>query len=394
MDRYVIDKISQLLKVSIVEISAIEENFTAKDMESNPITADESLRHQLIKRGREQNIPYILKDDFNVYYACVSGQQTCLLLGPMATEKLSLTERHKYFSGHKCKVDEKKAIRQHSLNDVLDATCLIAKLELGAEYTQEELLEANGLTIESDKAVLEDEILYNMKEEESEHYRHSYQDERHLLESVKEGNVEEALKRTREMDGDIGKLSVDDLSHWKNIMVICATLCARAAIEGGVAPYDAYRVSGFYINKGSACSDILQVISYRNKAVEELTGLVQKQKEVKHTSNYTESAKDYVRKHFREKIYLEELADSLGISASYLSRTFKKDTGICLQDYVINVRLEKAANLLIYSGEPIPKIAGYVNFPSQSYFGKLFKEKTGYTPREYRENYKPAEFED
>ena len=37
-------------------------------------------------------------------------------------------------------------------------------------------------------------------------------------------------------------------------------------------------------------------------------------------------------------------------------------------------------------------IAEYVNFPSQSYFGRIFKEKKGMTPRQYREKYKPAEF--
>ena len=86
------------------------------------------------------------------------------------------------------------------------------------------------------------------------------------------------------------------------------------------------------------------------------------------------------------------VARNLGISPSYLSRLFKKETGICLQDYINDVRLERAANLLIYSEESIPKIAEYVNFPSQSYFGKLFKEKMHMTPRQYRESYKPREF--
>lgn len=82
----------------------------------------------------------------------------------------------------------------------------------------------------------------------------------------------------------------------------------------------------------------------------------------------------------------------LGISASYLSRTFKRETGVILQEFINDVRVERAANLLIYSEESLPGIAEYVNFPSQSYFGKIFKQKMNMTPKQYRERYKPAEF--
>jgi AraC-like DNA-binding protein len=54
--------------------------------------------------------------------------------------------------------------------------------------------------------------------------------------------------------------------------------------------------------------------------------------------------------------------------------------------------VERAANLLIYSEEELSKIAEYVNFPSQSYFGKTFKKRKGMTPKQYRDTYKPTEF--
>ncbi len=60
---------------------------------------------------------------------------------------------------------------------------------------------------------------------------------------------------------------------------------------------------------------------------------------------------------------------------------------MCLQDYVNEVRVERSANLLMYSDESLSMIAEYVNFPSQSYFGKVFKEKKGMTTRQFRERY-------
>ena len=107
---------------------------------------------------------------------------------------------------------------------------------------------------------------------------------------------------------------------------------------------------------------------------------------------YGERVTDYVQKHYREKIYLDDIADTLGVSASYLSRLFSKETGERLQDYITRVRIERAANLLTYSNESLSKIAEYVNFPSQSYFGKVFREQKQLSPRKYREVHKPKEF--
>jgi len=106
-----------------------------------------------------------------------------------------------------------------------------------------------------------------------------------------------------------------------------------------------------------------------------------------HTSNYTESAKNYIENNYRQKIYLDDVADTLGISPSYLSRIFKKDTGMNLQDYVVSVRIRRACDFLKYSDLSLSEIAAYVNFPSQSYFGKKFKAQMQMTPREYRDRY-------
>ena len=63
-----------------------------------------------------------------------------------------------------------------------------------------------------------------------------------------------------------------------------------------------------------------------------------------------------------------------------------------IQEYICKVRVERAANLLRYSDEEISAIALYVNFPSQSYFGKMFRKYMGMTPLEYRKRYGTAEY--
>ena len=98
-------------------------------------------------------------------------------------------------------------------------------------------------------------------------------------------------------------------------------------------------------------------------------------------------------RHYREKLYLDDIAEKLGISPTYLSRLFKRDTGIRLQDYIVQVRVERAANLLRYSDQTIAEIAQYVHFPSQSYLGKAFRREMHMTPKEYRTRYQTVEWQ-
>ena len=78
------------------------------------------------------------------------------------------------------------------------------------------------------------------------------------------------------------------------------------------------------------------------------------------------------------------MAAELGVSRSYLSRHFSEQAGITLQDYVLQTRLEAAANMLRFSKEQIGTIAEYLCFPSQSYFTERFRKQYGMTPGEYR----------
>lgn len=358
--------------------------------EYNPLYENEALRQALISRADAQEEPVVQSDAFRVAYICVKTKQDYCMMGPLCMQVMGRAKRHRFY--HFYGVDEKweKGLHYYTLMEILQITGLLAKLVTGREYTDEELVRANYDAVESEKEQQE-QVRFDIKSEDEDIYRHTYQEERRILDAVKTGNVEEAVRLSKEMDANIGRLGESEVEHWRNLSIVAATLCARAAIEGGLMPSAAYRLSGFYINKCTACRDITRILIYRNHAIEELAKRVREQKG-RRTSSYTEQCRDYVYGHYREKIYLDDIAKTLGISASHLSRLFKKETGRGLQDFINDVRVEKAANLLIYSDETLPRIAEYVNFPSQSYFGKIFKQRMQMTPKQYRELYKPAEF--
>ncbi len=78
------------------------------------------------------------------------------------------------------------------------------------------------------------------------------------------------------------------------------------------------------------------------------------------------------------------LADITHISEVFLRRLFKNELGISPKQYIIQLRLSKAKQLLISSGLPISQVAEDCGYSSIYHFSRAFKASTGYTPSEYR----------
>ncbi len=78
------------------------------------------------------------------------------------------------------------------------------------------------------------------------------------------------------------------------------------------------------------------------------------------------------------------LADHVHLSASYLSDLLKKETGMNAQDHIHYYLIEEAKNILLNTNHSVGEIAFSLGFEYPQYFSKLFKQKTGKTPIEYR----------
>ncbi|MCB0666537.1 MAG: helix-turn-helix transcriptional regulator [Saprospiraceae bacterium] len=82
---------------------------------------------------------------------------------------------------------------------------------------------------------------------------------------------------------------------------------------------------------------------------------------------------------------IQYLADQCHLSASYLSDLLAKETGRSAKDHINDFILDKAKDLLRSSSDSISGIAYTLGFNYPHYFGRLFKQKTGKTPQEYRQ---------
>ena len=95
-------------------------------------------------------------------------------------------------------------------------------------------------------------------------------------------------------------------------------------------------------------------------------------------------ALDYIIGHLYQRIFIKETAEYLKISPAYLSRLFKKETGLSFREYVNKLKIEEAAALLLYTQFSDVEISSLLAFSSQSYFIKIFKKIMGITPKKYK----------
>ena len=91
----------------------------------------------------------------------------------------------------------------------------------------------------------------------------------------------------------------------------------------------------------------------------------------------------YLNEHLDEDISHNEIAAKYRIHPGYLSRLFKQEMGETLSEYLLRIRIERAASLLKDGRYKIGDIAGIVGYSASSYFSIMFKKFTGYSPREY-----------
>ncbi|RXZ80325.1 response regulator [Paenibacillaceae bacterium] len=98
----------------------------------------------------------------------------------------------------------------------------------------------------------------------------------------------------------------------------------------------------------------------------------------------------YIHAHYAESLTLKLLAKRINLDEKYLSGLFAKKIGEPFIQYLQNIRIEKAKQLLVNSDLPINEIGLLVGFANANYFFKIFKRWCNLTPNEYRRHYGKA----
>ena len=214
----------------------------------------------------------------------------------------------------------------------------------------------------------------------------AYEKELAFFNGIKTGNLNEVHRLFKPLNSDkLGKLSDNTIRNLKYHLIITVALITRCCIEGGMEMEAAFNLSDIYIRSIDKCTEENEIHLLHKELVDDYT---QRMQIIYKSTLYPKpiiTCIDYIYDNLHTKITLEQLAEAANLSPSHLSRLFHKETGITISAYITQKRIEAAENMLKFSEYSTIEISEYLCFSSESYFINVFRKKTGYTPKRYRE---------
>ncbi len=103
------------------------------------------------------------------------------------------------------------------------------------------------------------------------------------------------------------------------------------------------------------------------------------------STSVVEKAKEYIGSRYHKDVSLDDVSREVNISPYYFSKIFKEETGVNFIEYLTNIRMEKAKELLKDTEYSMKEICSMVGYSDPNYFSRSFKKNVGVTPTEYKE---------
>ena len=173
----------------------------------------------------------------------------------------------------------------------------------------------------------------------------------------------------------------------KNLILVLNTLCRVAAKRGGVHPVYIHEIS----DKFAILIERAPNLPYLNKLigvmVQEYCDLV-KEYSTRQYSELVKKAVEYIRLNIDSPLTLQDIAESIHVNPSHLSRKFKQETGQNMTDFINLKRVEAAKLYLQIRQHTITDVAFIVGFNDVNYFSRVFKKITSLTPSQYMKLHK------
>lgn len=200
--------------------------------------------------------------------------------------------------------------------------------------------------------------------------------------------LEQLYNKTTETNHITCSCPIAEQNTAGNPLLLYFTVCYAAATTpelGAVAfgPYVLDTPSETYPSKSQRVIphlvELLQSISRKHLLY------VSSEQEPAHYSYRVRLAIDYVRRRLPAPVTLAETADSIQTDKTYLSRIFRKETGMTFSAYTNQMRIEHSRSLLVNPSLSLLDVALAVGFNDQSYYSRIFKRVVGVTPQAYRE---------
>ncbi|MSR94638.1 helix-turn-helix domain-containing protein [Clostridiaceae bacterium 68-1-5] len=207
--------------------------------------------------------------------------------------------------------------------------------------------------------------------------------EKQLYESVEQGDLAGTLSSVNQffewMVTDHGDSPMDVKLKVLEMVFQTETIGYKS---GGMT----YRFSSRsqYLQDVTEMEDYGQLRRWFEKKVEKACRNVMTKKE-ESSVDLVEQAKNYIKETYKKDLSLDEVSRELKISPYYFSKLFKKKTGKNFIEYLTEIRIQRAKELLGSTDMSMKEVCAQTGYSDPNYFSRIFKKQTGVSPTEYKE---------
>jgi len=230
------------------------------------------------------------------------------------------------------------------------------------------------------------EKIQQIKKQEEVYY--PVEKEGELLRRIANGDLIGAGEILNELLGHIFFSSGQNLDIIKSRVLELLVLLSRGALDGGADTDIIFGMNNRFIKEINKIEDIEQLTYMLSQITRRFAEQVFSYKGLKHSGTISKAV-EYIKRNFKYKITLEDVAKYVALSPAYFSDVFKREMKCNFSHYLNKVRVDNAKLLLKNDNLPIIEVALLCGFEDQSYFTKIFKSVTGMTPKQYRKEKKP-----
>ncbi len=212
-----------------------------------------------------------------------------------------------------------------------------------------------------------------------------YEAEQALMKAVGAGKTNEAtLRYQRFISYRLAPRGLSSLRDKKNILFVLNTLLRKAVQFGGVHPFHIDNISRSFSIQIEAGLTLEQLDQLSYRMVRKYCILVQNYAR-KNYSPLVQRCMNTIDFSYSSELSLSWLAKQCGVSESYLSTSFRKETGMTVTDCINKTRIRQALILLNTTELSIGEIASRCGFPDANYFSRVFRKQQGLSPKQYRD---------
>ncbi|PHV71438.1 DNA-binding response regulator [Sporanaerobium hydrogeniformans] len=341
----------------------------------------EPYQRQLYQFGVINTVEEMFAEDFKVEKIVLSNKQIAFIILPMEKGELLVDSVYK-----------KANSIQQLVESCFDFTVTIAISTKGksVEDLHQKLIECkNGLSYRfymGDSSIILYRDLDGFYKDQDNWQYEGY--DKILCEAIKTGNEENVVQILEQIKNKVLHTGRDPEQiksfYWNLIYEINNIRISIKNLETSEREISK-DISGLYkmIESAAHIGDLHELLE---EVASNIVNRINKYNK-KNINQILQNAMKYIGDHYAMSITLNELAEHTYVSTYYLSRMFKKELGKNFVEYLNEVRIEKAKELLQDNKYKTYEVAELVGVQDPHYFSKIFKKYTNMTPTEYKEKH-------